>query len=286
MTNPYEILGVNQNASNEEIKKRYRTLAKKYHPDMNPDSKEAEKKFKEISHAFDLIGTPEDRAKYDRGDTDEQKQHQYEEYMKGQAHRGTGRGSQSFSFGGAGIDEDFISNLFGSANGGRGFEFEMPDEVYKMDVDFKDAVLGGVKHITIPSGKTVKVNIPAGIETGKKLRFKGLGRNGSDIYIEINVKPLAGYQRVGKDIEMEAPVSFMDAILGGEIKVKALDGEVMLKVPSGVTTGSKLRVKGKGVGSGGERGNLIVRLNVMTPKHVAPELRSAMEAIKGSVNYE
>lgn len=285
MTNPYEILGVKQDATQDEIKKSYRKLAKKYHPDVNASSKEMSQKFQEVSHAFDLIGTPDARAKYDRGETDEQKQHQYEEYMKQRTSGPTGRGSQSYSFGG-GVDDDFISNLFGSSRG-RGFEFEMPDELYKMDVDFKDSVLGGEKNITIPSGKTIKVNVPAGIESGKKLRFKGLGRNGkSDIYIEINVLPLSGYTRIGKDIEMETPVSFMDAILGGEIKVRTLDGEVMLTVPSGVTTGSKLRVKGKGVGSGADRGNLIVRLNVMTPKQVAPELRTAMEAIKGSINYE
>ena len=160
-----------------------------------------------------------------------------------------------------------------------------------MEVEFKEAALGGEKTITLPNGKNLQVKIPAGTLSGKKLRFKGLGEAGygnapaGNAYIEIGVKDLERFRRVGQDIEVEVPISFIEAITGGEIKVPTLEGEVLLNIPSGVSTGSKLRVKGKGAGEGASRGNLIVVLKVVIPKHVPPELKSAMEKIKHQFNY-
>lgn len=300
MTDPYEILGIQKTASLEEIKKSYRKLAKKYHPDLNPGNKEAEKKFKEASHAFDQIGTAEARAKFDRGETSEQQQHQYDEYMKNQGQRQSYHSSQqnggrySYSFGEDMGGEDFFENLFGSARGksrSAGMNLPGEDVIYKMDVEFREAALGAEKTITLPSGKSLQVKIPAGIETGKKLRFKGLGQAGfnngpaGDAYIEINVKDLSGYKRKGLDVEVEVPISFMEAIAGGEIKVPTLDGEVMLNIPAGVSTGSKLRIKGKGAGSGESRGNQIVVLKVVTPKEVDPALKAAIENLKTQFDY-
>lgn len=299
MTDPYEVLGISKTASLDEIKKSYRKLAKKYHPDLNPGNKEAEKKFKEASHAFDQIGTAEARAKFDRGETSEQQQHQYDEFMKNQGQRQSYHHSQqnggrySYSFGEDMGGEDFFENLFGSARGkGRGgMNLPGEDVTYKMDVEFREAALGAEKTITLPSGKSLQVKIPAGIETGKKLRFKGLGLAGfnngpaGDAYIEINVKDLAGYKRKGLDVEVEVPISFIEAITGGEIKVPTLEGEVMLNIPAGVSTGSKLRVKGKGAGSGETRGNQIVVLKVVTPKEVDPALKAAIENLKTQFDY-
>lgn len=302
MTDPYEILGVAKTAPQDEIKKSYRKLAKKYHPDMNPGDKEAEKKFKSVSHAFDLIGTPESRAKFDRGETDEQQQRQYEEFVKNQGKGGSrsyynpfegGEDHFSFSFGDEMGGEDLFENLFGSSRRGRarGTNYPGEDVIYKMDVEFKEAALGAERVITLPNGKNLKVKIPAGIESGKKLRFKGQGSLGTgkgapgDAYVEIQVRPLDGFKRVGNDIEVEVPVSFIEAITGAEIKVPTIDGEVMVNIPAGVSTGSKLRVKGKGAGEGNSRGNQIVILKVVTPKVVDPALRSAVEALKGQFNY-
>jgi len=295
MTDPYTILGVSKSSSLDEIKKSYRKLAKKYHPDLNPGNKEAEKKFKEISHAFDLIGTNESRAKFDRGETDEQQQKQYEEYMKSQGRRGQtfhdsqkGGGRYSYSFGDDIGGDDFFENLFGR---GRESSFKGSDVNYKMQVEFREAATGAEKTITLQNGKTLQVKIPAGIETGKKLRFKGMGEAGSgkgqpgDAYIEIEVNPLPGYKRSGMDIEVEVPISFIEAITGAEIKVPTLDGEVLLKIPAGVSTGSKLRIKGKGVGVGEQRGNEIVVLKVVTPKEVNPALKSAIEKLKPQFDY-
>lgn len=300
-TDPYEILGVAKTASQDEIKKSYRKLAKKYHPDMNPGDKEAEKKFKSVSHAFDLIGTPESREKFDRGETDDQQQRHYEDFMKnqGKSRRSYynpfegGEDNFSFSFGDELGGEDLFENLFGASRGGRRrqADFSGEDVSYKMEIDFKESALGAEKVITLPTGKSLKVKIPAGIEAGKKMRFKGQGGPGigkgspGDAYIEISVRPLEGFKRVGKDIEVEVPISFIEAIMGAEIKVPTIDGEVVLNIPAGVSTGTKLRVKGKGAGEGEARGNEIVILKVVTPKVVDPALKAAVEKLAGQFNY-
>lgn len=297
MMDPYEALGLTKSASQEDIKKSFRKLAKKYHPDLNPGNKEAEKKFKQISHAFDLVGTPESRAKFDRGETDEQQQKQYEEYMKKKKpsyyetqHDG---GRYSYSFGDDIGGADFFENLFGG--GGRragSMDFPGEDVIYKMDVEFREAALGGEKVITLPDGKKLQVKIPAGIASGKKLRFKNMGQPGigkgpaGDAFIEINVKPLPGFSRAGDDIESELPVSFLDAITGAEVEVPTLDGSVMMKIPPGVSTGSKLRIKGKGAGPDGKRGNQIVVLKIVMPKNVDPALKAAAENLKNQFNYD
>lgn len=289
MFDPYAILGVSKDASQEEIKKKYRKLAKKYHPDLNPGNKEAEKKFKEVSHAFDLIGTSEARAKFDRGETDEQMQQKYEEFSQGRKNRSTFYNTQqdggrySYSFADDLGGEDFFENLFGKSRGRRQKKGE--DLTYKMEIDFKEAALGGERKITLPNGKNLQLKIPAGIEEGKKLRFKGLGEDGGDVYIEISIKPLLGFKRIGNDIEVELPVSFIEAIMGAEIKVPTLEGDIMLKIPSGVSTGSKLRIKGRGAGSGKNRGHEMVILKVMTPKHVDPGLKQAIEKLKSQFDY-
>lgn len=297
MMDPYEALGLTKSASQEEIKKSFRKLAKKYHPDLNPGNKEAEKKFKQVSHAFDLVGTPESRAKFDRGETDEQQQKQYEEFMKKKKpsyyetqHDG---GRYSYSFGDDLGGADFFENLFGG--GGRragSMDFPGEDVIYKMDVEFREAALGGEKVITLPDGKKLQVKIPAGIDSGKKLRFKNMGKPGigkgpaGDAFIEINVKPLPGFGRAGDDIESELPVSFLDAITGAEVEVPTLDGSVMMKIPPGVSTGSKLRIKGKGAGPEGKRGNQIVVLKIVMPKTVDPALKAAAENLKNQFNYD
>lgn len=294
---PYQALGVVQSSSQEDIKKNYRKLAKKNHPDLNPGNKAAEKKFKEISHAYDLIGTPEARAKFDRGETDEQKQKQYEDYVHQQ---GKGRdffhntqqagGRYTHPFGEDELGEDFIESLFGSRRRNTG-NFSGEDSNYKIEVEFKEAALGGEKILTLPNDKKINITIPAGIETGKKLRFKGLGKAGSgtgsvgDAYIQVLIKPLAGFTRQGKDIEFELSISFIEAILGVEMKVPTIDGEVLLKIPPGVSTGSRLRIKGKGAGKTDDRGNQIVVLKVVTPKIVPPKLKTAVEALSAQVNY-
>lgn len=283
MKNPYEVLGLKQDASQDEIKKNYRKLAKKFHPDLNPGNKEAEKKFKEVSSAFDLIGTKEARAKFDRGERTQQNHDHFDRQSYYDSQHSGGR--YSYAFGDDMDSDDFISHLFGR----RRSQTRGEDVIYKMDISFRESARGGEKIITLPDSKTLQVKIPPGIETGQKLRFKGLGRPGSggdgDAYIEVNVIPDDNYKREGSDIVSELPVSFLDAITGGEAEVETVDGRVLLKIPSGVTTGSKLRIKGKGIGSGDRRGSHIALIKIVMPRHPDPALVTAARELKNKFNY-
>ena len=284
MKNPYEVLGVAKTASQDEIKKAYRNLVKKYHPDLNPGNKKAEEKFKEISHAYDLIGNPADRLKFDKGETNEQQEHEWRKQQQQNQKRrspGTdGRYTQSFAdqFGG----EDFFEEFFKSYRGTPQEKAER-DTHFKMNINFRESILGAEKTITLPNGKNLQVNIPPGIVTGTKLRFKNLGDG--DTFIEIKVEPLAGWTRTGLDLETEIPISFIEGILGAEISVQTMYGPVVLKIPPGVNSGSKLRIKGKGVKKGEEIGNQIVRLKVVLPKIVHPELRAKIAQWNGAYDY-
>lgn len=291
MFDPYKTLAVEKSATLDEIKKSYRKLAKKYHPDLNPGNKEAEKKFKDISHAFDLIGTEDSRGKFDRGETDEHRQHQYEQYQKsGGAHRYSSSYSSDYD------PDDLFESLFGNRRGhGRftseGMDFRGEDVLYQMNVDFAEAALGGEKIITLPTGKKLQVKIPAGIEDGKKLKFKGLGSPGvgsgtpGDAYIQVSINPLPGFTRVENDIHSEVPISFFEALHGAEIEIPTIDGHVMLKVLAGVSSGSKLRIKHKGAGAKEARGNQIVTLKIVLPKHVQPELKAAISELEKQFAY-
>ena len=299
MIDPYKTLHLEKNASPEEIKKSYRKLAKQYHPDLNPGNKEAERKFKDISHAFDLIGTKEAKGKFDRGETDEQQRHQYEQYKNAQHNRKQSGGHRYTSSFSEGLDsDDLFESLFGSAGRrpGRGpktgkMKFAGEDELYQMEIELKEAALGAEKVIQLPNGKKLQVKIPAGIESGKKLKFKGLGKSdvgvdtAGDVYVQINVKSMAGFTRIENDIHTEVPISFFEAINGAEVEVATLDGQVMLQIPPGVSSGSKLRVKNKGVGAGDDRGNLIVTLKIVMPKKVKPEMKAAVSKLQDQFSY-
>lgn len=281
MATPYEILGVSPTAPLSDIKKAYRKLAKKYHPDINPGNKEAEKKFKEASHAFDQIGTEEARAKYDRGETEEQQREQYQRYYS-DTQGPFSRYTQSF---GEDVDmDDILSQMFGGGRSGRR-QRRKQEELYQMEIGLHEAVAGGEKVITLPSGKTLQVKIPAGIEEGKKLKFKGLGMDGGDVYVQIIIRPDPQFRREGNDLYSEVEISLFEATLGGEISVPTIEGNVLMRVPPGVSTGSKLRVKGKGLGHGADRGNLIVTLKVVTPKHVDPGLKEGLEELARKYSY-
>jgi DnaJ-class molecular chaperone len=286
---PYEILGVPEAASQDEIKNAYRKLAKKYHPDLNPGSKEAEKHFKDLSIAYERVGTAEARAKYDRGDQGEPMQGPGAEYSQNgprrdpryyyQTQQQGGRYSQSFE----GMDDDFLSSIFGNSRQ----QAQGKDELYQMEVDFKDSVLGAEREIGLPNGKTLRVKIPAGVESGAKLRFAGQGSAGrgsgpsGDAYVQLSVKPSSLFKKVGRDLEIELPISLSEAILGGEIKVPTIDGQILMKIPAEISSGQRLRVPGKGVPSrnahtGAEkRGDQFVILKIVTPHAVDEEFRNA-----------
>jgi DnaJ-class molecular chaperone len=286
---PYQILGVAKTATQDEIKNAYRALAKKLHPDLNPGNKEAERKFKDIANAYEKIGTAEERAKFDRGETEQQ---QYQAGPQGrprnpfyyETQQDGGRYSSQFegNFG----QEDIFESIFGGMGGARGAKNRKQDETYQMEIDFRDAVLGAEKEIILGSLKKLRVRIPAGVETGKKLRFSGQATSGGDAYVEIHVKPSERFKRIGNNIEIEWPIGLAKAVLGGETEVPTVDGMVNLTIPAGVSSGAKLRVKGKGVPEPGGRGDQIVTLSIKLPKEIDPEVKEAIRkwSAKGSAN--
>jgi len=318
MKDPYRVLGVEKTATQDEIKNAYRNLAKKCHPDLNPGNKIAEAKFKDASSAYEHIGTPEARGKFDRGETPEQQQAQAQKYSEEQsrASQAGGRsfyydtqqdgGRYSYSFGKDVGGDEFFENLFRSAGqtksqkskgrtGGIPSDFPGEDRIYQMSVSFKDAVLGTQSEVTLPDGKRLQVNIPPGVETGTQLRFKGQGGPGigqgtsGDAYVTITVKPLPGFKRVGSEIETELPISFIEALLGAEIKAPTIEGTVMLKVPPGVSTGSRLRLRGQGIpiaqGRPLSRGDQIVTLKVCMPKKIDPALSESAREWEKKYSY-
>ena len=294
-TDPYKTLGVSKTASQDEIKNAYRSLAKKYHPDLNPGKKSAEVKFKEINSAYEQVGTPEARSKFDRGETEEQ---QFNDQARARSHAGhqgpfyyqtqEGGGRYSSNFGGE--SEGSFEDLFRAFRQQQQRSSQGEDQLYRMDVDFKDAVLGAEREITLNTGKKLRVKIPPGIESGKRLRFKGQGMSGvggspaGDAYIEVDVKPSPTFKRNGKNIEVEVPIGIGEAVLGGDVEVPTVEGPVMLHVPAGISSGSKLRIRGKGVPSQGERGDEIVSVRIVLPKEGDPELSKLQEAIRNWKN--
>jgi DnaJ-class molecular chaperone len=281
---------VAKTATLEEIKKAYRILAKKYHPDLNPGNKKAEEKFKEISHANDLIGTPEARKKFDSGELDEQQHQQHQTRSQRSGPAGPRNTRYTDSFANQFANENLFEELFGSQRSHQAPKAQR-DTHFKMSINFEESILGSEKVITLPNGKNLKVKIPSGINSGTKLRFKGQGdqtsdeQNPGDALIEIEVTPLEGWTRSGIDLEMELPISFIEGILGADISIKTMYGPVMLKILPGVSTGSKLRIKGKGVRIGSEVGNQIVKLKVVLPKIITPEQHEAITNIKSLFSY-
>jgi DnaJ-class molecular chaperone len=285
----YEVLGVARTATLDEIKGVYRVLAKKLHPDLNPGNKKSEADFKKVAEAYETLSDKEKRAKYDRGESEQpfgpgpqgpgaRPGRGGPFYYETQSGPSGGRYSKGFSF----------EDIFGGAGGFGGeaginsenLNFDGQDTLYRMGVEFRDAILGGEREITLPSGKRLSVKIPAGIESGKRLKFAGLGEAASgkgkpgDAYIEVNVLSSPAFHREGDDLLADLPVSFADAILGTEARVKTLDGQVMLRIPAGLASGARLRVRGKGVKG---KGDLIVVAQIQMPKTVDAELREAVE---------
>jgi DnaJ-class molecular chaperone len=283
------VLGVDRKASADEIKKAYRKLAKKLHPDLNPGNKPIELKFKEVQGAYDLLSEPEKRARFDRGEIDASGQEKartwYRNYAEGDAGgKYAGTGDADFS------TDDLFADLFGGFGAGgrrRGAaRMKGPDVHYAITVDLPEAVLGAKKRVTLGDGRTLDLTIPPGTEDGQTLRLKGQGGPGigegapaGDAYIEVKVRPHPFFTRKGRDIHVEVPVTLQEAVLGGTIHVPTVDGTVSVKVPKGSNTGSVLRLKGKGVAEakGGGRGDQYVKLKVMLPDPVDPALKEFVE---------
>jgi DnaJ-class molecular chaperone len=274
---PYTTLGVKKDATEDEIRKAYRRLAKKLHPDLNPGNKVAEEKFKEVSAAYDLLGDPDKRARFDRGEIDEsgteRPRQQYYRDFADQEGRSAYTNSSGFSdFGDYAGSEDILSEIFGRQ--GRTARRRRGQDVrYHLSLSFLDAVNGGKQSIVLPDGTTLEVNIPPGTRDGQILRLRGKGRpapgDGSpgDALIEISVLPHPYFTSKGDDIYLELPISLREAVLGAKVRVPTPGGAVTLAVPKWSNTGRVLRLKGRGVPrSDRSKGDEYVTLKLMLPQ--------------------
>jgi DnaJ-class molecular chaperone len=269
-------LGVKKDASQDDIQKAYRRLAKKLHPDLNPGNKQAEEQFKDVSAAYDLLGDTEKRARFDRGEIDASgaerpRQRYYRDFSEGNPYSSSA-GFEDFAGG-----EDILSEIFGRA------------AHYRLPLDFLDAVNGGKQQITLPDGSALDVNIPPGTRDGQVLRLRGKGQPGigggppGDALVEIEVRPHRIFTRKGDDIHVELPISLSEAVLGGKIKVPTPSGPVTMTVPKWANTGTVLRLKGKGAPRAeGGRGDELVTLKLMLPEKPDPELEKFIAQWRGA----
>jgi DnaJ-class molecular chaperone len=284
---PYTVLGVKKDASQDEIQRAYRRLAKKLHPDLNPGNKQAEERFKEVSAAYDLLGDPDKRARFDRGEIDASgmerpRQRYYRDFAEGGAYA-SDAGFEDF----AGVD-DILSQMFGR-EGRANIRMRGSDAHYRLELDFLDAINGGKRQITLPDGSALDVNIPPGTRDGQILRLRGKGRPGmgggapGDALVEIEVRPHRIFTRKGDDIHVDLPISLGEAVLGGKVKVPTPSGTVTMTIPKWANTGTVLRLRGKGVPRiDGSRGDEFVTLKVMLPEKPDPELEKFVAHWRGA----
>ncbi|MET0295704.1 MAG: J domain-containing protein [Phenylobacterium sp.] len=302
---PYQELGVARGASGEEIRKAFRSLAKKHHPDANPGDKAAEEKFKRVSAAFDVLGDEDKRRKFDAGEIDADGR----ETMRGFGGSPFGGGFNGGGPGQAGgfrggetenIDlSDILGEVFGRGGGRRGGAGAGPDSGFggfgfggpqrgadvraKLEIDLEDVIQGSKKRIAFSDGRTIEVAIPKGASDGQTLRLKGQGAPGKggagDAFIELSVRPHPIFRREGDNLTMDLPVTVYDAVLGGKAQAPTPDGPVSITVPKGANSGQVLRLKGRGAPDArGKRGDLLARIIVTLPENGDADLEKFASA--------
>jgi len=295
MRDPYEVLGVSKSASEAEIKKAFRNLAKKHHPDTHSGDAGAKKRFQEISAAYDIVGDKDKRAKFDRGEID----------AGGNARgfdprAGGGPGARDFHFTWNDQEgqtaegfraDDIFADLFGGRGAGRGRRGQSRQgESYEIaiTVSFEEAARGGTRRVLLPEGREIDVRIPPGLKDGQQIRLKGQGGAGlnggppGDVLLSVSVAPHPLYARDGNDLRMDLPISLKEAVLGGKVAVPTLGGTVTLTVPANSNSGAVLRLKGKGIAARGSEaaGDLYVKLVVTLPEKPDAELKKFVEGWK------
>jgi DnaJ-class molecular chaperone len=294
MRDPYEVLGVSKSASEAEIKKAFRTLAKKHHPDTTKGDANSKQRFQEVNTAYEIVGDKDKRAKFDRGEIDASGNPRGFD-PRGGGGGGPGGNPRDFHFtwsnqdgGGETAEGDIFSELFGGF-GGRGRRNQpRRGESYEiaLTVSFEEAARGGTRRILLPEGRDIDVRIPAGLKDGQQIRLKGQGGPGGnggppgDVMLNVSVAPHPFYTRDGNDLRLDLPVTLQEAVLGGKVPVPTLTGPVTLTIPAGANSGTVMRLKGKGIMAGGAAGDLYVKLAVALPEKPDAELRKFAEGWK------
>ena len=286
----YETLGVSRTASDDEIKKSYRKLARKYHPDLNPNNKQAEEKFKEVQEAYDVLGDKEKRVKYDQlgqnwksgsdftPPPNWQTDFDPNEFFGRQQTGGFGRQTGTGGF------SDFFEMLFGGRHGGAQTASGGDDAETELALPLIDMHRGTTRTLTVHFGrsqKTIDVRIPPGARNDSRIRIPGGGPNGGDLYIRLKLDPDSIFKVKGDDTEVEVDISPWEAALGAAIQVPTLDGRADIRVPPAVTAGQKLRLRGQGLNiRGGGRGDHFVKLRIAVPKQLTPEEKRLFEELQ------
>ena len=290
----YKTLGVERNASEEDIRKAYRKLAMQYHPDRNPNDKQAEDRFKEINEAYQVLSDSEKRGHYDRLGSD------YSNWQRRGAPGDFNWDQYGGYPGGVRVEYGDLDDLFGSGAGGfsdffrtifgRGAEGPGTDtrtrarqqpQGYQQELEITlDEAYQGTTRVFQSDGKQKQVRIPAGVRTGSKVRVAGAGPNGLDLYLIVDVKDDPRFERRGNDLHTTATVSVFTAILGGEAEVETLSGKLKLNIPAGTQAEQVFRLAGRGMPSvknPNEKGDLYVRLKMQIPKYLSPKQRELLE---------
>ncbi len=290
----YKVLGLDKSASQADIKKAYRKLARKYHPDVNPSDDDAKKKFQQINEANEVLSDPDKRKKYDQYGKDWQHADAFEEAKKRGAYQdyaGQSGGAynqySSADFGNEGDFSDFFNTMFGGAGGasgsarGRSVRFRGQDYNASLELHLKDAYTTQKQVLTV-NGKSIRITIPAGVENGQTIKIKGHGGNGvnggpkGDLYITFNIVPDAQFKRDGANLYTEHTLDLYTAVLGGDTVVDTFTDKVKLKVKEGTQGGTKVRLKGKGFPvykKDGQFGDLYITYKVAIPKNLSAEQR-------------
>jgi len=323
MRDPYSVLGVAKSASEGDIKKAFRQLAKKYHPDQNKDDPGAQQRFSEVNQAYEIIGDKDKRAQFDRGEIDAEGKQKFQsrgfDGFSGFEDFGAAGGSRGFrssggAAGGGGFD-DILNDIlggFGGRGGARGSagpgasgfagaggakaRRPSPSKGANADliaaVSLEDILNSGKAQVTLPSGKTVNVTLPKGVVEGEKIRLKGQGHPGDqggpagDALIEVRFKTHKLFDVKGSDLHLDLPITLYEAILGAKIRTPTLTGAVNLTVPENTSSGKTMRLKGKGLPTkNGGHGDLLVKIQIMLPPHGDDELDTLMKAWREITPY-
>jgi len=305
MRDPYEVLGLAKSASAAEVKSAFRKLAKKFHPDQSKESR-AKERFSEIGSAYEILGDEKKRAAYDRGEIDAEgkpRAPQFEGFGFGRR-PGAGAGGEfhgfNFDVGGdpaarAGFEADILSELFGGRMGGRGRAPSRGEDVaISVNVPLATAAGGGSTRVALPTGKTLDVAIPAGVEDGKQIRLRGQGRPGGrnapagDAIVTIHYAPHPLFKVEGRDLKLDLPITLYEAVLGAKVRTPTLSGEVEIAIPPGTSSGRVLRLRGKGLPASGDTpaGDLLATLRIAMPAQEDADLAALMRRWRDEKPYD